>query len=610
MRKKAVGTHVTRIDRLTDAQKARFDEWADRWIEIGLRTGNADRPRFEAAVRECYRFAGLEPPKVIVWTTSPLVVSLAAPVAALLIEIHRRDAVGRAVGGAVRGAVGDAVSDAVGGAVRGAVDDAVGRAVSGAVRGAVRDAVGRAVSDAVSDAVGDAVGRAVGGAVRGAVGDAVGGAVRDAVGRAVSDAVSDAVGGAVGRAVDGAVGGAVGDAVDGAVGGAVGGAVRDAVRGAVGRAVDGAVGRAVGGAVGGAVDGAVGRAVGRAVGGAVGGAVRDAVRGAVGDAVGGAVRGAVRGAVSDAVGDAVRGAVGDAVSDAVSGAVGGAVDGAVGGVIRRAWGASIGGQFWVGGWWWGGAWTSFFREVCGLQLNGDLWMRSLAYEATLESTCWWWPHRDFVIVSERPVTIHRELVNPDRPRGWDSHRLHCEDGPAVAFKDGWGIWAWHGNRVTRQIVEQPETLTVDQVRFESNAEVRRVMVERMGWDAFCASAKMKLLHVDELHSNFPDIPVSEVVDASSRMVTSYRAGVERAELLESAELRDFEDRPLRFVRLSDPSTGGQYTLRVLHDHTRCYEAIGWTFGVDETTYKRGRFLRQGDVFLQPLAGGPLQQAHS
>jgi hypothetical protein len=562
MRKKAVGTHVTRIDRLTDAQKARFDEWADRWIEIGLRTGNADRPRFEAAVRECYRFAGLEPPKVIVWTTSPLVVSLAAPVAALLIEIHRRDAVGRAVGGAVRGAVGDAVSDAVGGAVRGAVDDAVGRAVSGAVRGAVRDAVGRAVSDAVSDAVGDAVGRAVGGAVRGAVGDAVGGAVRDAVGRAVSDAVSDAVGGAVGRAVDGAVGGAVGDAVDGAVGGAVGGAVRDAVRGAVG------------------------------------------------DAVGGAVRGAVRGAVSDAVGDAVRGAVGDAVSDAVSGAVGGAVDGAVGGVIRRAWGASIGGQFWVGGWWWGGAWTSFFREVCGLQLNGDLWMRSLAYEATLESTCWWWPHRDFVIVSERPVTIHRELVNPDRPRGWDSHRLHCEDGPAVAFKDGWGIWAWHGNRVTRQIVEQPETLTVDQVRFESNAEVRRVMVERMGWDAFCASAKMKLLHVDELHSNFPDIPVSEVVDASSRMVTSYRAGVERAELLESAELRDFEDRPLRFVRLSDPSTGRQYTLRVLHDHTRCYEAIGWTFGVDETTYKRGRFLRQGDVFLQPLAGGPLQQAHS
>ena len=32
-----------RIDKLTDAQRARMDEWADRWIEVGLRTGPADR---------------------------------------------------------------------------------------------------------------------------------------------------------------------------------------------------------------------------------------------------------------------------------------------------------------------------------------------------------------------------------------------------------------------------------------------------------------------------------------------------------------------------------------------------------------------------------------
>ena len=377
---------AARIDKLTDAQKARFDEWADKWIEIGLRTGNADRPRFEKAVRQCYGFAGLESPKVIVWAPSPLVVSLAAPIAALLIEIHRRDA--------------------------------------------------------------------------------------------------------------------------------------------------------------------------------------------------------VRGAVSGAVG------------------------GAVGETLRRCWGASFNGQFAVGGWWYGGAWTSFFREVCDLALKGDLWDRARAYEATLESACWWWPHRDFVIVSERPSAVHRERADPAKPRGWGSHRLHCEDGPAVGFQDGWGVWAWHGTRVTRQIIEQPETLTIEQISAETNAEVRRVMVERMGWERFCAVAKMKLIHIDELHTNFPNIPVSATVDAGKRMVTSYRAGVERAELLESAELRDFEERPLRFVRLTDPSTGRQYTIRVLHDHARCYEAVGWTFGLSETDYKRGRFLRQGDVLLQPLSGGPLQQAHS
>jgi hypothetical protein len=306
--------------------------------------------------------------------------------------------------------------------------------------------------------------------------------------------------------------------------------------------------------------------------------------------------------VGTAVGTAVRGAVG--------GAVGTAVGTAVKEVIRRAYGAYLGGQFWAGGWWWGGAWTSFFREVCKLELSGDLWERSLAYEATMESACWWYAHRDFVIVSERPTVIHREITDPSRPRGWGSHRLHSEDGPAVGFRDGWGVWAWHGTRVPQRVIEQPEMLTIQQITAEENAEIRRVMIERMGWERFCAVAKMRVIHVDELHTRFPNIPVSAMVDAGQRLVTEYRAGVERAELLEAAELRDFEDRPLRFVRLSDPSTGREYTIRVKHDHTRCYEAVGWTFGLSETDYKHSKYLRQGDVFLKPLSGGPLQQQHS
>ncbi|UWZ84629.1 DUF6745 domain-containing protein [Occallatibacter riparius] len=400
-----------RITKLTEAQRARFDEWADKWIEVGLRTGNADRFKFEAAVRECYRFAGLQPPKVIVWAPSPLVVAIAGPAASYLLALRERQGQRDAVHGAVHGAVG----------------------------------------------------------------------------------------------------GAVGGAVHGAVGGAVDGAVRDAVLQ----------------------------------------------------------------------------------------------------TIANSWYYILGGQFWVSGGWWGCAFTSYFRDVCGLELEGDLWNRGRAYEATAESACWWWPHRDFVIVSERPLEIHRELADPPRPRGWGSHRLHREDGLAISFRDGWGVWSWHGTRVTRQIIEAPETLTVAQIAAEENAEVRRVMVERMGWERFCSEAKMKIIHVDELHSKFPDIPVSETVEAGTRFVTHYRPGTERAELLEAAELRDFEDRPLRFVRLTDPSTGRQYTIRVRHDHKRCYEAVAWTFGLDdEQAYKRGRFLRQGDVFLKPLLGGPLAQQHS
>ena len=38
---------VKRVDSLTPEQEARMPEWRDKWIEIGLRTGPADRPAFE-----------------------------------------------------------------------------------------------------------------------------------------------------------------------------------------------------------------------------------------------------------------------------------------------------------------------------------------------------------------------------------------------------------------------------------------------------------------------------------------------------------------------------------------------------------------------------------
>src|SRR5260221_14242986 len=119
---------ATRIDHLTDAQRAQMDAWADRWIEIGLRTGPADRERFEAGARECYRFAGIPWPDVVVWVPCPMVLALAAPAAALAIELIERaardggrsrdDAVGDAVGDAVRDAVAEVVGGGAGAAVR------------------------------------------------------------------------------------------------------------------------------------------------------------------------------------------------------------------------------------------------------------------------------------------------------------------------------------------------------------------------------------------------------------------------------------------------------------------------------------------------------------
>jgi hypothetical protein len=269
-----------------------------------------------------------------------------------------------------------------------------------------------------------------------AIGDEVIGEVRNAVGNAVSNSVGVAVRGAVGVAV----GGAVGDAVSGAVNGAVRGAVGVAVGGAVVDAVGDAVGGAVNGAVGGAVSGAVGVAVRGAVGVAVVDAVRGAVRGAVGGAVGDAVGDAVRNAVGVAVGDAVRGAVNGAVSVAVRNAVSGAVGDAVGNLIKAGVPISehywFGGQFWVGGWYWGVSFVNFFFDVCGLKFEKDIMERALAYRKVCESVNYIWPNRDFVMVCARPTKISRNVLG----------QLHCENGMAIQYPDGWGLYLLNGVR--------------------------------------------------------------------------------------------------------------------------------------------------------------------
>jgi hypothetical protein len=226
--------------------------------------------------------------------------------------------------------------------------------------------------------------------------------------------------------------------------------------------------------------------------------------------------------------------------------------------IERAWGYYLGGQFWTGGWYWGGAFVSFFREVCGLELPSDLWDRARAYECTMQSTCWWWPHRRFVMVCARPTVIHRELVSPQRPRGWGSHRLHCADGPAIAWPDGWGLWYWHGVRVSRQVIEAPASLTVAQIAAERNAEMRRVMVERFGLDRYILESGAKLIHSDECGA-------------------LYRQ--EQA-----------DDEPIVAVHVvnSTPEPDGEskkYMLRVPPTMTTAREAVAWTFGLKPNEYR-------------------------
>jgi len=126
-------------------------------------------------------------------------------------------------------------------------------------------------------------------------------------------------------------------------------------------------------------------------------------------------------------------------------------------------------------WWYGfgqfeSFWCSYYEVMHRMGVIADLKklepMVDLAKSAGW-TVCFW----DWVFVSKRPsAPVQRD----------DQNRLHCLNGPAIGYEDGFGVYAVHGVRVPRYVILEPTSITLDGIRAEQNAEVRRVMIDRYG----------------------------------------------------------------------------------------------------------------------------------
>lgn len=63
-------------------------------------------------------------------------------------------------------------------------------------------------------------------------------------------------------------------------------------------------------------------------------------------------------------------------------------------------------------------------------------------------------------------------------------RLHNETGPALLYRDGFALHAWHGVRVPSFVIEDPNSITPEKIQREENSEVARIMLIRMGEEGF------------------------------------------------------------------------------------------------------------------------------
>ncbi len=112
---------------------------------------------------------------------------------------------------------------------------------------------------------------------------------------------------------------------------------------------------------------------------------------------------------------------------------------------------------------------------------------------------------------------------------------------------------WKGVPIDSRIAFHPDTISGIEVLQEENAELRRVMLERVGFDRF----------LDEVQA--------ETLDKDCD------AGGERRLL--KVDLPG--DEPLVCVSVYCPSTGRQYMIRVPPEMTSCHQAIAWTAGFDD-----------------------------
>ena len=282
----------------------------------------------------------------------------------------------------------------------------------------------------------------------------------------------------------------------------------------------------------------------------------------VGAQVGAQVWAQVRAQVGAQVGDQVGDQVWDQVRDQVRAQVRAQVWDQVGDQVRAQVGAQVGAQVWdqvraqVGAQVWAQVWDQVGdqRYRCGYGLHDANWIgfydafaqfgidtsRLDGVKEMTESCGWWWPFTGAVVMTERPIRLERD----------DRNRLHSATGKAIEYPDGWGIYAWHGVRVSEQVIMKPDTMTGKQILDERNAEIRRVMVERFGLDRFLSSVKAKILHQDQ--------------SGSRKLHRIDLAG----------------DEPIVAVQVKCPTTGQIYFLRVPPTITRCDTAVAWTFGYE------------------------------
>lgn len=182
------------------------------------------------------------------------------------------------------------------------------------------------------------------------------------------------------------------------------------------------------------------------------------------------------------------------------------------------------------------SWYDFCISALNLSDGSNNWEVS---QSIAKHCGWIFPFEKISIICERPIKISCDPQN----------RLHAEGEPAIQFSDGFNVYLFQGVWLPQKYRMHPQKWQPHWILEESNAELRRVLIQGIGYERIASAFQAEELDTWQGYT----------------LLKIPRLDIETIYLL----------------KMTCPSTGSIYTLRVPPDMRSAREAISWiNWGVD------------------------------
>jgi hypothetical protein len=177
-----------------------------------------------------------------------------------------------------------------------------------------------------------------------------------------------------------------------------------------------------------------------------------------------------------------------------------------------------------------------YIDFCITELNCDFFQQDWLVLQNLVKNCGWiFPDEDIAIICDRPIHLRFDNQN----------RLHAEGEPAIEYADGYSLYSYHGVTLPEKYGKiHPQQWEAQWLLTETNAELRRVLIQGIGYSRICQ--ELQAIELDNW-AEYTLLKIDNNIDIE----------------------------PILLLKMTCPSTGFIHVLRVPPSMMSAREAIRW-----------------------------------